>query len=405
MRLEQHGCRLFCFVEDQHGLEFHVSRLRQLTSGDWRGLVDVRAGDIRLHKSALNLSSGSARMSLVKSLPINNGTNWKPLINEMCAGILDALEVGEPLVRVGNDYKIAGVQYLVKPLLRLNQATLLFGKGSEWKSFLALLLCIMVEAAWADNPFNWELDGKPRETIYLDWETDADTFAWRRQCLVNGLGLPGVELSYRRCARILSDDLEAVQQLVADTDAGLVVIDSAGEACGGEMREAGAVNEFFRAVRELQTTVLVLHHQPKDEIAKRKTPYGSSYFVNNPRSVWHICKAQEVGESSFSVALYHEKSNDSNLFPPIGLRIDYDNHAGTTSVELQDVRRVPELVGGLSLKEQIYQVLEQGAMGVKDIATELDTTEATIRTKLNANKGDFIKGNNNLWGLKSNVIL
>lgn len=405
MRLEPPRGRLFCFVEDQHGLEFHVNKLHQQSNGDWRGLVDVRAGDICLYKSTLNLSSGSARMSLVKSLPSDNSTNWKSLINEMCTEVLSRLDVGEPLTRVGNDYKIAGVQYLVKPLLRLNQATLLFGKGSEWKSFFALLLCLMVRAAWAPNCFNWEMDGKPREVIYLDWETDPDTFAWRRQCLVNGLGLPDVELNYRRCTRILSDDLEAIQQFVADTDAGLVVIDSAGEACGGEMKEAGTVNEFFRAVRELQTTVLVLHHQPKDEITKRKTPYGSTYFVNNPRSVWHICKAQEVGESSFSVALYHEKANDSNLFPPIGLRVSYDNAAGTTFVELQDVRRVPELVGGLSLKEQIYQVLEQGAMGVKDIATELDTTEATIRTKLNANKGDFIKGNNGLWGLKSNVIL
>jgi len=206
----------------------------------------------------VNLSVTSSRNALVKTLP-QTTIPWKRIVEEMSSHIIDELCVGDPLETVRTSNAITPIQYLVKPLLPLNQPTIIFGKGGCCKSKLATLLSVVVQLPWEDNPFGWGVGSHSANTLYLDWETDKDTFQYNITCIVRGMELPHIDIQYRRCTHKLVDDLEAVQEHIMSMKSRFVVIDSAGKACGGDLKDAAVVNDFFWAIREMATTVLIIH--------------------------------------------------------------------------------------------------------------------------------------------------
>lgn len=400
MRLEQVGRVFSCSFED--GVVIRASHLRELSSGDFRGLLEILDGDVPLHSSMTNLCTATGRQAIVRSL---DGTrnNWGQTIDAACGQIIHSLMQGSPTVRICSSDEVAPQRYLLDPILPLNQTTILFGKPGSTKSYVALLLAVLVASPDKASTLGWKARHSEVISLFLDTETTRDTSLRRLQELVRGMGLPPLTIRYKRLLGSLPSELEGILRTILDEKISFVVLDSAGKACGGDITQAGPVNDLFVALDQLGVTVLVIHHQPKDGLTKNRSPYGSAYFEANARSVWHIERA-EGSENDFAVCLRHIKSNDSALHRPIGLRVQFGQtmdgkHARFVPNDLRDT----EFASELPLRERIVELLGHGPLGVPEIAEALGEREPTVRTRVNegAKNGTLRKLATGKWGLST----
>jgi hypothetical protein len=217
------------------------------------------------------------------------------------------------------------------------------------------------------------------------------------------MDLPHLHIYYRACSRPLIDDLEAIQKDIMDKKSNFVVIDSAGKACGGDIKDAGVVNDFFAALRQLGVTPLVIHHTAKDEATKTKTPYGSVYFLNNARSVWEVQQEQQAGDNEFVLSLNNAKVNESPREKPIGLRVTFDNEFAKTKFCLTDLRETG-FAANLPLWERIRDLLLDGPQTETEIADALEEKGASVHVTLYKYKSIFTKVGKSQWGVLSNDV-
>lgn len=398
MKTEQVG-RVFCCSFDD-GCVVRASRIRETSSGDYRGLLEILDGDVLLHSSIVNLCTASGRQAVVRSL---NGSreNWDSIIDAACAQVIHRLMQGSPMEEICSEVAVSPQRYLLEPFLPLDQPTMVFGKPGSTKSYLALLMVVLTTLPLSDNDFGWKTGQRSTNCLYLDNETSRDTVHRRLQELLRGMGLPPIHIHYKRLNGTLSAELEGVQRDVMDKNVRLVVLDSAGKGCGGDINQPGPVNDFFTAVNQLGVTTLLVHHQPKDELIKNKSPIGSQYFEANARSVWHIERG-EGSEDEFMVMIRHTKSNDSALHRPMGLKVQFSHTPEGKSVlfGLSDLRD-SEFASKLPLRDRMAELLRRGPLTVPEMANALGESQATIRTRANESKRLFQKLPGEKWGLRT----
>jgi len=123
-------------------------------------------------------------------------------------------------------------------------------------------------------------------------------------------------LTYRHCALPLAEDLNEIRRIVLEGDIKLIIVDSLGAACGGDMNSAEVATRFFSAIRQLPVTPLLISHVSK-EVEKEKTPFGSVYFYNYARNVYQLRKHEE--EDEITLGLWHKKCNFTKKNPPYGV--------------------------------------------------------------------------------------
>lgn len=402
-RATQQG-RVF-YLQWDNGINICVSKIREQHNGDLRGQVTIRDGDVDLHQTMMNLSTDHSRNITANVMKTLNGNKpWTTIFSDMSREVINRLSQGQPLEIIKTDEEIPPEQYLLEPLLPFNEPTILFGLGGSGKSYLADLIAICLLLRWSQNPFGWKIkDNKHHNVLYLDWETNKDRVAKRAQRIVKGMNLPHLFFGYRRCIAPLIDDLEAIQQLLMETKAGLVIIDSAGRACGGDLKDAAVVNTFFTALRELDTSVLIIHHRSKDDLNKNKTPFGSAYFENNARSVWQVEKEQQTGESELIISITNTKMNDAEKQKPVGIKVLFDNVNWTTRFEPVELKGTA-FESHLPLWERIRDLLLEGARSEKEIAEVLGENQGSVRTSINRHKDVFIKTQRGHWGVVTNEV-
>jgi hypothetical protein len=125
------------------------------------------------------------------------------------------------------------VDYLLRPLLLEHLPVVWFAPGGSGKSLLAMYAALLVQNGL---PFQ----GQPvrqASALYLDWEVTREEAARRCTLLVNGLRQThiGADLRfplYRRCLGSIQDEASEIAKKIAKYDVGLVIVDSAGAACG-----------------------------------------------------------------------------------------------------------------------------------------------------------------------------
>jgi hypothetical protein len=176
-----------------------------------------------------------------------------------------------------------------------------------------------------------------------------------------------------------------------ESKAGLLIVDSMGMACGGDLKEQEQATNFFQALRELQVTALLLTHTAKDELRKTKTAFGSVYFQNHSRSLWEMTKSQDTETDSIKVALFQRKQNEAMLHKPLVLELQFNNILDTTTFKAADISQSPDLRDRMSLKDQLRLCLKHGPRSQADLAIELDKTEEVVRVTLNKYKEMFVK--------------
>lgn len=387
-------------------VQIQVDHIKSHTDGSVTGEITVTSlnpvGGGLLHRAGLNFSADRTRVSLANKLNKRVPLDWDAVIEQLCFNTLEKVRSGEPVQELWSGEEAKPPDYLLHPIIIRNYPTVIFGDPGSTKSNLAVILAQILLLPWKDNPLGLTAPDRSIKTLFLDWETDAETIRWQLTRLQRGMGLGPIALNYRRCSLPLAQDVEQVRQHIVSTEAELIIIDSLGLACGGELKEAQPALAFFTALRQLKATSLTLAHTAKNNMEgpRNKSIYGSVFFEAQSRSVWEARKVGEAGDDEIDVALFHRKAPPfGKLQTTIGMKIEFG--PDTMKVSKQDATSVKEFVSNMGASAQIKDVLKHGAMTAVDIAQEtglskgtVDGTLARMKAKQQAVKTEGFK-----WGL------
>jgi len=357
-----------------------------------------------LHQTQLNLLSTRSKQILAKEMEARYEAPWVEILEQSSALILDRIRRGEPLQYISTFHEIKPVEYLIHPLIPLNQPTAIFGLPGTMKSYISLVCGILSSLPWDDNPLGFKVVKEPsRLALYLDYESSRDLMSWRLKRLQAGMSLGEVMLPYRRCSIPLADDIDQVKKIIDESKASFIVIDSLGGACGGDVYSPDPALKFFAALRSLNMTSLVLAHTSK-ESSREKSILGTIYWTAYFRQIFEAKVSQEEGENEISCGLFHRKANEDRLISPIGLHFTFAENA--IQVERQDVKGIEGFLEQLSLSQRILEILKEGAMTSSELNEILGTRRDTLRMTLNRlkGKGQVVKLPSEKWGCEASEI-
>ena len=358
-----------------------------------------------LLQTRANLLSSSNTVSLVKRLrDCDDGLRYLPwdwILTCVTFKVVKNARQGEKVEDIwpSEDDSLAPA-YLVEPLLYLNHPAVIFGDYGSLKSLLALVIVYVAQLPYPDNKLGLVTLKESTQCLYLDYEDDPSSFRKRWGAIQRGFGIEApMPILYRRMTNTLADSMDSLQQIKKDEDIKLVIIDSLGPAARGNLNDPEPAIKYHEALRKLGITSLTLAHNSKDLLTKRRTIFGSVFFTNLARSVWECKAEQEAGEEEAVISLKHTKANLSRLHPPLGYKFTFtDNSIAIAKTDLRDTGLSREL----PLSIQIKNLLQDGAMTIKDIAEALDANAPSIKTVIYrlAKKGVAVKVGES-WGLQA----
>lgn len=315
--------------------------------------------------------------AIIKELEANaSGRNWADRLKQVTFFVMQEHERGEPIVKLNEmsapetpTERITGIAYEGMP-------TLIFGDGGMGKSTLAIALLTMVQAG---KPLGESFQVVQGNVLVLDYEASAEE-AWRRNnAVVAGMNLDrDAMIHYRFCTSPLATEVEHLKAEIREKNIDVVLVDSAGPACGGEPENAQACLQYFNALRSLGSTekpitTITLAHITKGTGGK-SGPFGSVYWTNMPRNTFELKKAQKRGENYIDLALHHRKTNTATLQDPVGLRMTWGDGISISAFKVADHAVLSE---DLRVGERVFTVLskEKTGMTIKEIAEYLNITQ------------------------------
>ena len=357
------------------------SKLKEHSDGHISGMLFIMLGDRRVFPdSQFNFSAPGTRNQVIKQLTETTpDVNWQVVIYQACQMMHDIKKQGESVSELwptGDDVELS---WLLEPLLVKGLPTVIFGEKGVAKSTLALLCYVCLTLPWAENPFGFTLPSQSIPTLDLDWELPGEIAQRNLRHLMNGMELPALPLLHRRCRRPRVDDIEHIAYHIDKHQAQVVIIDSLARACGHDLIKTEPANEFFDALDQLNVTSLIIAQTSKDVESKHKTIYGNALFTYYARSIWELCKSEQIDENKVNVGLFHRWANLTRLYPDMGFELCFNGHSMT-------VERVPvsvaEFTGKVRMATAIREHLKSGAMSAKELAEAIGTSENTIRVAL-----------------------
>ena len=388
---------------EQEQIVIRLDRLREDTKYNLSAEITIRTtvpGHSHLHQARLNLTSTSSRRTVTRFLKERlDHLDWDQIIEMACVLVIDHYREGEPAIPISAIEVPEHVKYRLEPLMLENQNTLLYGFGGLGKSYISAYLATLIEQGYPTTGFMPE----PGPVLYLDYEASKEETARRFDAIHRGLDLSGrSEVMYRFCFQPLASEIQEIQKLVVDHGIQVVVIDSAGPACGGEPESPGPTISYFTALRSLRITSLTIAH--KSKTASGTGPFGSVYWTNYPRSIFEVKAAQEAGSDFFDVALVHKKANNGHIMKAFGLRFTFQSDPERVFISRQRVVDIPELEGEASVADRLTAILGKfGRMTVPQLAEETDIPAASIRSSLNRGRDKrFLKFADDAWGALTN---
>ena len=340
-----------------------------------RCYVEVPNSPTRSFVQRINILSHSARESLARQLKDSfpGKVSWPLILSQACELLEKSARKQSEAVEFRESEEVA-TKYLLKPFIEEGVSNILFGMGGSGKTFLALKM--MISLAGSD-PFLDITPFKFVNSLFVDYENNENIFNSRITKLtkdkiknklwyLNTKGVPIYDLKYR------------ILEIIKKHNIGLIIIDSAALACGGEPESAEIANRFFNTLDRIGVTSLTIAHETKNTDHKNKTPFGSIFFFNCARNIWNIEKDQEQGEDNIQIGLFHRKSNNDKLQPIHSAKIlFYDKEV---KIEKGDVKRWSKESG---IKDQILEELEKETHKLDDLVANIGKNRHTIRSRLN----------------------
>ena len=325
--------------------------------------------------------------------------DWLEVLQQISSRIVKTYQRGEPVIEISSNDDVPDLQYLIEPYLPQGQPTVLYGDGGTFKSYLALMLAISARLPWINNTLDITVPPEPVEVLYLDWETTKNEVTRRLKRICTAHELQEVNIRYRRCYEPLTDEIDELIDF--GRNAGLIIVDSIGAACAGDLNGSDIPTRFFNALRKFNATSLCIYHSNKE-----KEMFGSRFFWNYARNIYEIRKVQSYGDSFINIGLIHQKFNEGPLSQPRALTIDFTDTG--TQFAKQDIENISELFSPdqaarkMTHKDLIKFALQAGSMPVSEIASDTGIKESSIRTVFTRYPDTFEK-EGEFWRLKENT--
>lgn len=287
-------------------------------------------------------------------------------------GVVDLSRYAEPEPR----------RYRVADLVPADATTSLYADGGSGKSLLAVHLACHV--ALGRPWLGLEVDAAP--VLYVDAELDVAEFGRRAFRVARGIGLerPPAGLHYLRVEGSLIDaaQIDRVDQALALTGAGLLVIDSLMAAtAGADLERSHDTVSLFTLLRRWGT-VLAIDHVPKLQAGGslgQSTQFGSVFKRNLSRSALQLIQADAGG-----LWLRQTKHNFGPKAAPVGIGLEF----GADTVTVERVALGDDRLSGigdhLPALERVARELGLHPDGIipDELAAGLDVSTGTVRNHL-----------------------
>ena len=338
-----------------------------------------------------NMTSTSNTDGQLRSLNRRmDGRGWDARIALVEQRLAAEIETGDDLLDLSSIENPPPTAYAVYPFLEEGEHNGVAAEGGSTKSIFAMACCISYSYNEEIIPgATVPVGGRP--SLYLDYESTSHTQAYRRRQLLSGTGVAeqSGKIFYKRMYSPITDAANELYDIIKSRNIGLVVIDSAARAVGGETSAEAMVIPFFNAVSSWGVTVLTVAHKAKS--AESKGPAGVAQWFNQFRNYWEIVKDQTPGQPEVHLAFRHDKANDESLHEAMNYRLEFKPDSIVYNLELEP--RSEKILSQLHVSEQIVAYLKENeAQTVSQIAGGIELTEPHIRGELKKNEGTIFFG-------------
>lgn len=373
-------------------------------TNDAEGIIIIKdASNKSLHTSKINLLAPRSLKELSNRLNEIHKTDWNTILAFVTNYCFDSLRDGGETINVDEAPVSMKVDYLLYPILPMNEPVTIFTAGGKGKSVFADFLAVLVQhgrvAAQGLGLF-------PRQAnvLILDWEADEETHRRYIAAIKVGLGIEKHSyIAYRRLEFPLAQVIESVHAEIVNRDIGLVILDSQMAATASGTRgltEAQTASEYYNLIRSFHCATLTIDHITKASMSSTdgaEAPYGSIVKYNRSRSQFELrLPDEDEDEDHKEYALVHRKFNLGRKQKPLGIACDFVNDGDTLvridyyPLQLGDNLGLENL---LPLRERVRKLLFTQNLTQETIADKLgfSTKQATVRTTLNRNKDWFEK--------------
>jgi len=406
-RVEQYGSKYVLTWPDQH-VTAAVDRVRQHTDGrvtcQLKITVNTPRGALQLYHGQHNLAAAKSRTELARTLAgrYELDVSWDQVIEDLCREVLEREQAGEKAERL-EFVEPQEPDFIAWPVILDRLPVIWYGPGGGGKTTAAMYFALLVQngLTFLDRPV------AQANVLYCDWEVDRDEAARRMSALARHLeaatgrkiGLP----FYRRCVLPLVDEAADIAEDLTRTGSRLLIIDSAGPACGGDVQGADVAIQYFNALRKVcaitSAASVTITHVTKTERRspdQRRLPIGSVYFENIPRMTWELRFEESAVHGEVTVGFFCRKTN--SIKPaPFGLTFTFGE--GETRVHVSQVRDIPTEEG--TIQEMILDELARGPCTIEELVQAVNTTPGTVRNALSRlkHKGSVTNLGRGKWAL------
>ncbi len=337
-------------------------------------------GQARPFIERINLLSASARAELRRSLESVYGKEhpWAGVLNTAFAMARESFLMQDRGVDVFDIPDGIGDMFLLDPLVMADGPTVFFGDGSSLKSYLVMMMAF---ALGRGVPFCGR-SGPLAPVLYVDYEDSPANFRRRAKRVSLGLepdlyDVPPYSAVYFWDAKGIpfKDQVEAIKRKVEKEGVGLLVVDSAGPACGGPPEDADVTLAFFRALKKIGIPSIVIAHISKGSDTLK--PFGSTFWHNEARRTWYVHRVQEEDSDELDIGLYCRKVNDLQRPSPFAYHVSFDGRDGPVTLREESMAATPELHDLTSGRNRVFAVL-RSSMTVKEIADDTGMTDKEV---------------------------
>lgn len=299
------------------------------TSGYIRADVGIVHNEDAIIRTLTHINTAGGKKALVTELdkarpPDIYGINWSSIVESSSNLAIDTWRAGDAAVKLSSiPEQPTGteVQYLVEPIVLLGQPTLIYGDGGSGKSYFATFSAVLTDQQGFVDPSHGLGYVREARVLYLDWETDVDEIASRVRRIHNGLGITSqTGIVYRAMEHPLTSSVDRILDICHEFQIDYIIYDSMGLACGGELESAEVVLAFFRAVRQIGGSSLIISHTNKSGGL-----FGSQYTQNSSRSVFELKKTSTASSNSIHATLVHRKVNNVQLLAPTSWVVEFSD--------------------------------------------------------------------------------
>lgn len=402
------------FDWDNLNITIKIDRLND----DLEGVISVidKAKNVSVHKSNINLLATRSLTELGNKLSKFFKCDWNTILSQVAIECSNIVEFVGECENINAEPITMSVEYLLDPILPLNEPTTIFTSGGKGKSILADYFATLVQFGICGN-HGLSLVPKPSNVLYLDWEGDKETHRRYITAIKRGLEEDysdhSEEIRYLHLDHPLSQVADGIRELIAKYNIGLVIIDSQMAATANGTRgltEAQVASEYYNILRSFGVTTLTIDHITKQGMGSDNTsdaPYGSVVKYNRSRSQFELKLADEMDDADHKeYALVHKKFNLGRKQKPLGICADFLNvDNGNTLQKLTfskcDIANNPQLSKTLSKTERIYNYINNvGQASIQDVADAIGENDAhKVGMILAKEKKKFVLVSKGIYGL------